>query len=457
MKKLKLISIFCVVFALSVLVCLTCLYFYYNSLSKPASIQQDIAVNRNPVFKENVISSTQQGSTYQIFCPITGNEQVDSILNSYVKDTLNGFLTKVEKLKDKNLLKKLFGTNEKNRLICDYDVLRHDDEIISIRFNLTFSMLNSTPEKVHKEFVFNAKTGDPLPISYFFPSTSDYLNAISQASAKELKIKHPELTDDKIVSLTKPVKESFSDYLVNDSAFLIYFENFQDPISIPFKSLSCETIYTLLPPKPIKTVKLPPKPIALTFDDGPNPATTKRLLDGLSKRGVKVTFFVLGNRVEQNQKLIKRMYDEGHLIGNHGYDHSDYTRLSAEDQNYEFYHTNELIQGITGESVLFMRPSYGKCSEKLMENIRMCAVLWDVDPEDWKYKDAKKVANHIVTHAHKGDIIILHDIYKTSVDAALIAIDELEARGYSFVRVDDLLTTDAGYPQPGTIHYSEKN
>lgn len=179
--------------------------------------------------------------------------------------------------------------------------------------------------------------------------------------------------------------------------------------------------------------------IAITFDDGPGYRTTAKLLDGLAERNVKATFFLIGNKVEENKEIVRRMYNEGHLIGNHTYSHVDLACVSNNSALEEIKKTNELIKSITGEDVKYIRPPFGKYNNRLIFNVNMTAVLWSIDPDDWKTTDVSQVVNLVVNNAGCGDIILLHDIYDSSVEAALEIIDRLQDKGFIFVTVDQIL------------------
>lgn len=179
--------------------------------------------------------------------------------------------------------------------------------------------------------------------------------------------------------------------------------------------------------------------IALTFDDGPRRSTTAKLLDGLQERGVKATFFLVGKNIEGNEEIIKRMRDEGHLIGNHTYSHVQLSKVSTQQAYDEIVKTNELIQQVTGETPKYIRPPYGAYSNSLLMQINMTPVLWSVDPDDWDTENTGKVVRSVVKNVKCGDIILLHDIYDSSVAAALEIVDQLKAKGYVFVTVDQLL------------------
>lgn len=181
--------------------------------------------------------------------------------------------------------------------------------------------------------------------------------------------------------------------------------------------------------------------IAITFDDGPNAAYTPKLLDGLKERGVKATFFLIGQNIEKdgNSEIVKRMYDEGHLIGNHTYHHVEITKVSNDEAYQEITMTNDLISSITGEEVQFMRPPFGLWQKELEQKIHVLPVMWNVDPLDWATENVNEIVNKVVTEAEENDIILLHDCYDSSVKAALKIIDQLTAEGYEFVTVDELM------------------
>lgn len=181
--------------------------------------------------------------------------------------------------------------------------------------------------------------------------------------------------------------------------------------------------------------------IAITFDDGPSAAHTPELLDGLKERGVKATFFLIGKNIEKadNSQIVKRMHEEGHLIGNHTYNHVEITKVSNEEAYQEIMITNEVIQNITGQAVEYMRPPFGLWQKELEQKIHVLPVLWSIDPLDWATENVDEIVNKVVTEAQENDIILLHDCYDSSVNAALRIIDLLTEEGFEFVTVDELM------------------
>lgn len=179
--------------------------------------------------------------------------------------------------------------------------------------------------------------------------------------------------------------------------------------------------------------------LALTFDDGPHSVHTETLLDGLKERGVHATFFLIGSNIEGNEKIVKRMQSEGHLIGNHTYTHIQLTLLSDERACEEIWKTNMAIFDITGHIPEYIRPPFGSFNEELKCAIDMDAVFWDIDTLDWKCKDSRHIVEYVCNNAKDGDIILLHDIYKSSVEAALEIVDYFTEKGYEFLTVDELI------------------
>lgn len=179
--------------------------------------------------------------------------------------------------------------------------------------------------------------------------------------------------------------------------------------------------------------------IAITFDDGPHPYYTEQLLDGLKERGVKATFFVTGMHAEQYPDVIRRMNDEGHLIGNHTYSHMQLSSSNSDVFKEELIRTNDAIEQLTGQEVQYVRPPYGTWDKKFEKELNMFPVLWTVDPLDWCSDNVAGIVQKVTSKVKENSIILMHDEYKSTVTAALQVIDELMEEGYEFVTVDELL------------------
>lgn len=181
------------------------------------------------------------------------------------------------------------------------------------------------------------------------------------------------------------------------------------------------------------------KKVALTFDDGPHPQYTPEMLEVLREKNVKATFFLLGEEVEKHPEIVKKIHEEGHVIGNHSYKHEQLSKLTMEKACAQVNRTNDLIYNITGVYPSYLRPPFGDWHEKLDCEANMVEVLWDVDPLDWSVQDHAKIVNKVLKNVKENDIILMHDGYETSVTAAKEIIDTLQKQGYEFVTVDEIL------------------
>lgn len=179
--------------------------------------------------------------------------------------------------------------------------------------------------------------------------------------------------------------------------------------------------------------------IAITFDDGPNEDYTEMLLDGLKERGVHATFFLLGKEVVKYPDIVQAIYEDGHLIGTHSYEHVNLKNLSDSAAVEQVDKTNAVIHDIIGEYPEYIRPPFGAWKQNLDYETKMIEVLWDVDPLDWKTSNSDVIAKRVTTKVQENDIILLHDASESSVKAAFKIIDALQKEGYMFVTVDQIL------------------
>ena len=181
------------------------------------------------------------------------------------------------------------------------------------------------------------------------------------------------------------------------------------------------------------------KKVAITFDDGPHPKYTEPLLDGLKERGVIANFFITGDHAEKYPEIVKRIHDEGHLIGNHTYSHIQLTKNNLAEFAEELSLTSQIIAEITGAETLFVRPPYGLWDIRLEADLNMFPVMWTVDPRDWARTNVSGIVNDVVSKVKPYDIILLHDEYESTQNAALLIIDRLLEEGYEFVTVEEIL------------------
>ena len=178
--------------------------------------------------------------------------------------------------------------------------------------------------------------------------------------------------------------------------------------------------------------------VALTFDDGPN-KYTEQLLDALKEYNCSATFFVLGSMVEKFPQALQRMVLEGNEIGNHTMDHRQLTKLSEKEIIKEVEDTQQAIESIVHIYPKLVRPPYGSKNDTVSRILDYDLILWDLDTRDWASKDTQKIIEVTLNNVRDKDIILMHDIYPTSVQAAIELIPLLQERGYQLVTVSELL------------------
>lgn len=181
------------------------------------------------------------------------------------------------------------------------------------------------------------------------------------------------------------------------------------------------------------------KLVALTFDDGPSGRFTRKLLEGLEERSAKATFLLCGYRMEQDPALTARIHNEGHEIGIHGYSHKAMDDMCSLEVTGEIKKAAALLPEDC-EAAFLRAPggAYNKCVQKTAAELGLAVLHWSVDPKDWAVHDAKAIEKEVISHVRDGDVILLHDMSDSSVEAALVIIDELQEQGFRFVTASEL-------------------
>ena len=195
------------------------------------------------------------------------------------------------------------------------------------------------------------------------------------------------------------------------------------------------------------------KYVALTFDDGPSGKYTRQLLDGLYDRGVQATFLLCGYRMRDYPDLTRRIYDEGHEIGYHGFTHKNMKTMSRREIARELTDSQALLP--EGCRPVFLRPPGGCCSDavrQVAEARNLAIVNWSVDPRDWATHDTAAVERAVLKNIKDGDIVLLHDMSASSVQAALDIIDVLLEQEYEIVTVSCLARLREAKLKPGQTY-----
>ena len=198
--------------------------------------------------------------------------------------------------------------------------------------------------------------------------------------------------------------------------------------------------------------------IAMTFDDGPSATLTPKLLDLLATRHIKVTFFVIGENVAEHPEIVARAAREGHEIGNHSWSHPNFGKMSDDNVRSQLRRTDDAIRSAMGNRPTLMRPPYGSITARekhwIHDEFGYRIILWDVDPYDWKRPGPAVVRNRILKETQPGSIVLSHDIHPGTIEAMPSTLDALEAKGFKFVTVSELIrmaTPQASHPSPQPV------
>ena len=195
--------------------------------------------------------------------------------------------------------------------------------------------------------------------------------------------------------------------------------------------------------------------IAMTFDDGPSATLTPKLLDLLAAHHIKATFFVIGENVAEHREIVERAAREGHEIANHSWSHPNFGKMSDEGVRRQLTRTDDAIKNATGVRPTLLRPPYGSITARqkrwIHDEFGYQIILWDVDPYDWKRPGPSVVCNRILKETRPGSIVLSHDIHPGTIEAMPSTFDQLQAKGFKFVTVSELIRMLVPQPpQPST-------
>jgi peptidoglycan/xylan/chitin deacetylase (PgdA/CDA1 family) len=201
--------------------------------------------------------------------------------------------------------------------------------------------------------------------------------------------------------------------------------------------------------------------IAMTFDDGPSATLTPKLLDLLAAHHIKATFFVLGELVAEHPEIVARAAREGHEVASHSWSHPNFAKMSQENVRSQLQRTDDAIKNAIGKRPTLLRPPYGSITERekqwIHDEFGYDIILWDVDPLDWKRPGPAVVRNRILKETRPGSIVLSHDIHPGTIEAMPSTFDELEARGFKFVTVSELIdmaTPETPHPKAQPVEKS---
>lgn len=406
-----------------------------NSTVEHPNPKQEIGENTQTIhYGSNYVESIQY--------PKTDVDALDKVIQQTIKNKKKDFLKRVEP----------FEEERKAEFNVTYESYLKDKRYISV---VLFFYDTIYEEKEHiKTFVYDKKKETFLSFEDIYDK--EELATLSALVTSYFRERFPQECDqDTFRTHTSAIVTNFVNFALTKAKLTIYFAKgtlFEEEatFSIGYEeiadatSMKNETAQVVVPygdilNEPVKNID-PKKPmVALTFDDGPTRRYTTAILDALKENNASATFFVLGSRAKNAPDVLQRMILEGSEIGNHSYSHKQLTTLSKENIKEEISEAQESIYNITHRYPKIIRPPYGSKNDTLLQ----CAngkkiVTWTLDTSDWRTKDAKTIVEYVMDKVKNNDIILMHDLYASSAQAAVILIPKLKEAGYQLVTVSEL-------------------
>lgn len=333
------------------------------------------------------------------------NDKINKIITDILYDYIKEF--------------KKFDTIKKS-LIMDYKLYYFEDYV-----NVTFTVENTIDKAKNKNILINLKSQELSYITNVYDK--DYL----EQEINEL-VYYKYSTD--IYDKIKDSNINNNTYIIDKNKIEVYFNNinFKDLDYIPYITINLTEDAFEDDNENTENKKY----IAFTFDDGPS-KYTKELLKTLELNKSSATFFMLGNRMKYSEDIVKEIYNSSSEVASHTYSHKNLNKISDKEVLNEINSPVILFKEITGGEIKYLRPPYGNYNETV-KSTNYPIILWNIDPKDWLVKDSNQVYNSVIKHACDGCIVLMHDIYPTTIEAVKMLIPKLNSMGYEVVSISNL-------------------
>lgn len=436
--------------------------------------EQDTSGTRE-IGQVQTISEDTANTYCTIYYPLTGMDSIDAVLKQEADNILSEFNNRFAGYSAP-------APESRAYLSVDYQSYVTGDSIASFIYNIQYNSPDQeAPVQEVRTHTFFLSTGNEINTEHFL--AGDYLKLFSYNTARFIDA-NPEFYNDESENKEKyedsitAASDNFKEFSISMNGLSLYFNpgriapekfncvSFTIPtdeilpycIYDPFKEVTLPQNDITAPDAsvtPGPAVIDPSKPmIALTFDDGPNKGSTERILDTLEKYGVHATFFMVGNRINYNKDIVKRAYELGCDVGSHSYDHGRLTEMKKKNIKKEFSKTNDILKDLIGDTAHYVRTPYGSHTKYVLSAVKYPVILWNVDTEDWKSRNKKKIVKKVIGKVNDGDIVLMHDIYDSTADAIEIIIPKLIEQGFQIVSISEMFEAKGINPQKGTVYYN---
>lgn len=361
---------------------------------------------RNSIVSKSNISDSTDMYEIDVDYPRYKSDKINSIITDYIYNYVKEF--KKDKTQNKTLK-------------IDYEIFKKDNYS-----NIVFYIYNNVSNINRHNIVINTKEEKKSDIFDMFKDID-----ISKKLTDIVYSKYQKSISDKVLSSNK---NNFT-YIVSEEEIIVYFDG------IEFDNISYEPVVKISLNKESNTFKeydSSKKFIAFTFDDGPS-SYTLDILNTLELNESSATFFMLGTNMINYEDTVLKVYNSNSEVGNHTYSHKDLTSIPYYELDYEISEVENIFQRITGSSIKYLRPPYGKYNETVKGFVSYPIVKWNIDPSDWLEQDSKEVYNLIINSACDGCIVVLHDIYSETNEAVKMIVPMLKSLNYEIVSVSNLI------------------
>lgn len=386
---------------------------------------------------------------YTIEYPETVDETINETIHNYIEEVKSQYKSAVQFINDNSL-----EENIKSNLTIQFETFIYEDNYYSFKF-IQKQSLQEGEHSAIKTIFYDRSSGQIYTLANLFSDDPKNMETFvthihSLLSTKE---EYKSIVDhNKLKNLAKN-DLAIKHFTIQNEDLVIYFD--EDAVAAKDHGIIRVTVpLSFLNPILTSTFQQEMveqeeniivfndniKRVALTFDDGPHPVVTTQILNHLEQYNAKATFFMLGNRIQYYPEIAKNVLAHGHEIGNHTWSHPVLTRQSMETVMQEFNSTEQIIVDTLGINSAIFRPPYGVSNDTIDAAIPRPSVNWTIDTLDWKHRDANQAISVIKNNMHNNAVILMHDIHQSTADGLPAVLEFLQAEGYQFVTVSELLS-----------------
>lgn len=437
-----------------------------NKGSKLPEVLGEHTPTEQEVGSVQLMSEVKKEYAIAVFYPKVDNATINNLIESEAKATFDD-------LKEK--AKAYVPTDKDDQLLykVDYQTALSNNKYLSYMYRIDRTEKGNVSSS-SKSHLYDKSASKELLMDEVF--TGQYLKKLEALTKKSFKQEPTTVelasTEHFLTGVSSENEENYQTFFLQGDQLHFYFnpgQLIEEGTEIMENSVSLMDMKRYIGidilanlPKDESAVQIPDrfidpdkKMVALTFDDGPHTTNTPKLLECLRENNSAATFFVVGNRIKGNEKIILDIVNSGSEVGSHTYDHADLRKVSDDKLISELTTTNNLVKGSTEDKIetVTLRPPYGAVNANVKKLSPYPMIMWNIDTLDWKTRDAQKTYDSVINHVQDGDIVLMHDIHNQSIDAALRIIPKLVEMGYQLVTIDELFENKGIVLEPGKVYY----